>query len=160
MNLKVFRPIWADQIFVIRQYGNFCYTCITPSYYTVDIINFVLYYLIFTFGGCLITLRVYLVTMRRIKLIQVESLENEDLKTNRLLLYPILLFAIYLPPIISRLLNIIGYDPPSIEAAMTFISHSIGLMNALIYGCLRKAYFVSRSTQKKSVEIESGGELH
>ena len=135
-----FRPVLVSQIFAYQRFGTTCYVSFGENENgEADLINFVLYYGLFIFGGCLTTLLSYLLTMKKIR---TEADNNEDLKTNRLLLYPVVLFITSLPPVINKLLNMMDYNLMLPTTAIMLITHSIGFWNA-VFMISQKVSFVS-----------------
>ena len=151
-----FRPFYASSIFFVEKYGVICYiNVIDGDDKYIQFANFAVFQGIFICGGFLITLFSYILTITRIRKIKIKILENEDLKTNRLLLYPAVLFFALLPPTITQILRIVkDWDGLSAAFIMT-ITHSLGFLNALIYGCLRKVHKGPRENAEKLIEFRS-----
>ena len=150
----IFRPFYASDIFTVKKYGDAC--LIDIIYLDGDYIRYIdfgVFQGLFICGGFLITLFVYMLTITRTRRIQLQYFDSEDVHTSRLLLYPAILFAAILPPTISRILGFFG---PSINLPSAFvmlITHSIGFLNALVYGCLRRIHDVPRDYKMSTTEL-------
>ena len=154
MYLILFRPFYASSVFTVKKYGD---ACLIDIIYSGDdyirYIDFGVFQGLFICGGFLVTLCVYMLTMARIRRIQLQFFDSEDLHTSRLLLYPAVLFAAILPPTISRILGFFGPAINLPSAFVMLVTHSIGFLNALVYGYLKKVHDAPRDYKKSTTEL-------
>ena len=104
-------------------------------------------------GGFIRVLICYFRVMKMMRTVQINLSKKEDLKSYRLLLYPIVLFLTILSSWIDNLLKVLGYPDSESIYLTVFTTRSIGLLNALVYGYLRKAYFSSSNPQEELIEV-------
>ena len=157
-DLTLFSLFYADTFITVKQRpGGACYiTEVDPAYETV---RFIIFEGLFFGGGFLATLFSYVMTIRKVQRIGILFAENEDLNTNRLLIYPASLFITVLPYFINSFEKLFegGITTFSV-GCITILTHSIGFLNALIYGCQRRVYKVQRNTEEKFIEFKSEGQ--
>ena len=96
---------------------------------------------LFIFGTA-VTLISYIMTVREIKILQQYLGDKRNLKTTRMLVYPIVLFATLLPCNVHSFIRMCtNYeDIPIVEASVLLITHSLGFTNSLVYIVQRKLY--------------------
>ena len=123
--------------------------------YLSDLICFLLIDALFPLAGTIITLLCYKTTINRIKRIQTFLSWQKDLNIGKLLFYPLTIFIIFLPSLISYFLKMFFHIEIVFWSAATFlITHSLGFINALTYGCQSKVYKQkSRPTLDVSLEF-------
>ena len=144
-------------MFVIKQNGIMCAIMNAAPDLEYRILSFVIFKLFLTLIGTIITLICYILTIIRIRRRQQMLADPQDLRTERLLLYPIILFASFLPVIVDDFLRLcINFDNTIVfQASKMLFTHSIGFTNALIYGYQRKVYFEPVTTESESKEANS-----
>ena len=81
--------------------------------------------------------------------------DKQQLHTERLLLYPIVLFTMFLPTLIDYFLKFYTdiKNTEVSEALKMLITHSLGFANALVYGFQRKTYFKSVDTKLETLQM-------
>ena len=100
--------------------------------------------------GFLMSLIGYIKTIKRIREIQDAYLYCESFDVYKLLWYPAVMFMIFLPSLVDNIvLNYTKEGNVFIEAVHLLLTHSIGFINALVYGAqMRRVFF-------KHIELES-----
>ena len=134
---------------------------IDPKDTDSNVANFLMSYGFYFCGGFLTTLCSYVLSIRRIRGIRASFDDSENPRTNRLLLYPIVLLIAILPPFIDELV-IIGRGTPLTGAMMfsVIFNHSIGLMNTVVYGYIRRLHKTTpNSTNKELQEYANNNDL-
>jgi len=93
-------------------------------------------------AGVLITLIGYILTIRKIKKLPPEILEELDISIYKLFWYPALLFVTFVPSILDNYAAIYTGSAVSlsVKALHLSITHLIGFTNAILYGIQRKLY--------------------
>ena len=81
--------------------------------------------------------------------------DKQQLHTERLLLYPAVLFISFLPVIVEQILESYGNVKSTTvtEFFRLLITQSLGLTNALVYGYQRGVYTNIEDTESESVEL-------
>ena len=121
------------------------------------VIDFVVIKALLVVTCTIISLTCYIVTIRRFNKIKTVFINQENFKLQRLLLYPAVLFGSFLPVLIYEFLRLcIGFEKLTIfKAAIMIVTHSIGWVNALVYGLHRKLYGRSPSNLQELSNMTS-----
>ena len=97
---------------------------------------------IFPVTGTLISLIYYLKTIKLVRKTDQPALLSKNLNTEKLLWYPMSTFIIFLPNLIYYILGVCFHFSGSLlfEGGTMLITHSLGTVNAVIYGLQRKVH--------------------
>ena len=132
---------------VILHDGLYCSMSTPPS-----VTNFSSQFFVFAFleglpllAGVSISLVGYILAIRMINEINNTYVCKVNIKVYRLLWYPAVLFATFVPCSVDSLTKILTQADTGIvlKALHLLLAHSVGLTNALLYGLQRKMYHVS-----------------
>jgi len=89
----------------------------------------------------------YVLTVRKIKSIPEEILDNMHVAIYKLYWYPALLFMTFLPSTIDNFISAYWgkHNIFEIKAFHLLMTHSIGFTNAIVYGIQRRLYETRKS---------------
>ena len=106
-------------------------------------------------GGSLISLIFYILSIRSIRQSQIMFHNREDVRAERVILYPTILFLSFLPTMIQDFCQLFMQSKNIVllQALRIVISHSIGLTNALTYGYQRRSYYTLKTL--KTLEADT-----
>ena len=138
-------PFFAGDYLGIKKDGITCLVSSTSSNEFVNTIIFLIVKMLLPVVGITITILCYIYTKRKVEKDQLVLGDKINLKVEKLLMYPIVLFAAFLPSMIYWFLALISPDENRDVVAdlCMLITHSVGIMNALVYGLQRRVNFVS-----------------
>ena len=140
----------------MRKYGILCGISSANNDFGTKILTFIIHKALIFFIGVIVTLTCYILTIKRIQQIQKIFLAKNNLKTGRFLLYPALLFAIFLPYVVHSFLRLaFNFRSTLFEAVLILGTHSLGFMNALVYGFERKLHATRVSPEKTEIEFRT-----
>ena len=107
--------------------------------------------------GMIITLAAYALAINKVKKIPEMFYGKSRTKTYNLLLYPGIIFLTFLPILIYGFaVNVFKVSDETrftCETILMIISHSIGLLNAIVYGFQRRLYW--NTARSVSVQLKS-----
>ncbi len=107
-------------------------------------------------AGFIITLRAYRYAMKQIQELPVRILQEMSVPVRGLLWYPALLLIIFIPSLIDKIWALYNpFRPVWIQTLYLCLTHSIGFINALVYGVQRKLYAARDSYQSLANELSS-----
>ena len=127
-------------IFAVKQVGIMCTMSSASNQLGIQILAFTVSKLLPNIIGTILTLIYYVLSIKQIRRIQRFSSEESNLKAENLFLYPIILFAIFLPSNVDNFLRLcLGMKRnTTTQAIKVLITHSLGLINAIVYGFQEK----------------------
>jgi len=111
------------------------------------------------FLGIVISIFGYGFAIKRVRQLPEEMLELLEINVYKLLWYPAILFFTFAPSVANALIqNYLGTQTgPLVEGTYLTLTHSIGFINALVYGLQRKFYYFGKGKyQNPDISITSG----
>jgi len=115
------------------------------------------------FLGIVISIIGYSFAIKRVKQLPEEVLEALEINVFKLLWYPAILFLTFAPSVANALIqNYRGTQTgPTVEAIYLTLTHSIGFINALVYGLQRKFYYFGKGKyQNPDFSVSISGDAH
>jgi len=104
--------------------------------------------------GFLITLSAYRYAIKQMSELPIQILSEMSVPVQGLLWYPALLLIIFIPSLVDKIWALFNpFRPVWVQALYLCLTHSIGLINALVYGVQRKLY-VSRDSHQSLLSNE------
>ena len=161
MVLTLCSPIFVGNIADFHKAGIMCAIGSASQDNTLRIIGFLIYKPLFPVSAVIITLVYYVRTIRIMKNIQASLNLSEKLNSEKLLWYPLTIFVIFMP---SQFYYFLSFcfrleDSRFWEGATLLITHSLGLVNALVYGYQRRVYKKSRHfSETSNIEFRNESE--
>jgi len=93
------------------------------------------------FGGILVNLVAYILTMKRLNRLHASFLGSMNVSLRKLLWYPAVMMIVFVPSVLDNLFLACGEKPPfALTALHLFMTHSIGFSNAIVYGIQRNLH--------------------
>ena len=156
MYLKLYSPIYIRNSLAIEKLGIMCVIKNTSDDFTVRLASYLIFKVLFQVSSIIITVVCYIKTMRNIQNIQKTLFLTEQINTKRLLWYPATVLAIYLPSQCYYFMNFCLQVPASIywEGSTLLITHSMGLINALLYGYQKRVYRGLKKSSDVGIEFK------
>jgi len=110
--------------------------------------------------GFLITLSAYRYAIKQMRELPIHILCEMSVSLRGLLWYPALLLIIFIPSLVDKVWALFNpFRPVWIQTVYLCLTHSIGFINALVYGMQRKLYVARDSHQSLlSNELTSPGQ--
>jgi len=106
--------------------------------------------------GFIITLRAYRYAIKQIRELPIRILNELSVPVQGLLWYPALLLIIFIPSLIDKIWALYNpFRPVWIQTLYLCLTHSIGFINALVYGVQRRLYAMRDSYQNFTNELSS-----
>ena len=152
--------MYASNVFAVDKLDIVCFIQNKQDNGASEILAIIVYEFLMDLIGTITTLWCYILTIRKIKQLQLALLDDRVIHSKRLLIYPVALLIMFLPSNVNTLLKlyfkieergILKYIP-------ILITHSMGLINALIYGYQRKVHKVPPRWLSKP-RMKAGSEL-
>lgn len=103
--------------------------------------------------GSVISLQAYLFIIKQIKTLPKAIVSEMNVNVYGLLWYPFLLFVFLIPCQIYTGIEIFTAAPAWAKFIHLMLPHSIGLVNAIVYGVQRKLYNATHADPKLDVTV-------
>ena len=145
-------PILVGDIADFHKMGIMCATVSASRDSTLRTIGFLIYKPLFPVSAIIITVVYYVRTIRIMKNIQASLVISQKLNSEKLLWYPFTIFVIFMPAQFYYFLSFYFQleNARFWEGATVLITHSLGIVNALVYGYQRRVYRKSMQLSEKS----------